>query len=82
MSVNAMASYVAKAPRNSVAARTPNRNAAKFAAPRLKSRLVMPCSRIVASSMNDSERRRAPASPPKWFASAPSGGYKTGAPEK
>ena len=78
---SAMASYVAKAPRNCVGPSTANNAAAKKAARPPKRRVVLLQSSAVAPSMKARLSRRAPTSPPTLSASAPSGGYKTGAPE-
>ncbi|MCW2930851.1 MAG: hypothetical protein JWM19_1813 [Actinomycetia bacterium] len=73
--MSAMASYVARAPRNAVDPSPANIAAAKKAAMRLPNiRRVTPCNRIVASNMKTRLRRRAPATPPRPSATAPTGG--------
>ena len=69
-----IASVVANAPRCSVVPSTANRAVAKNEARRPNSRAAVPQSRIVAPSMNARDRTRAPASPPRLSATAPSGG--------
>ena len=69
-----IASKVAKAPRNWVGPRAANSAAAVNAAHWPNSRLVVPHSRQVVTSMNASDSILAPASPPKCATMAASGG--------
>ena len=82
MKNTAMASKVANAPKCSVGPKAANNAAAKKAARRPNSRPAVAHNAAVAPSMKASDRIRAPASPPTLSASAPTGGYRTGAPEK
>jgi len=59
-----------------------NSAAANSPARRLNIRAAVALRKQVAPSMKASDRIRAAASPPALSASAPSGGYSTGAPEK
>ena len=71
---NAIASKVAKAPRNCVPARVANNAAASSAARCPYSRTVVAHSRLVTPSMKHSDRMRAAARPPRLSARAPRGG--------
>ena len=73
---------MAKAPRCNVGPSAANSAAAKNAARRPNSRLAVDHSVTVAPSMKMRDKIRAPVRPPTLLASAPMGGYRTGAPEK
>ena len=76
------ASKVAKAPRCRVGPAMANSAAPNSPARRPNRRVPVAARKAVAPSMNTRDRTRAAARPPAWSASAPSGGYSTGAPEK